>query len=133
MASKKSNFTIGAIAAASAGYLIGILTAPKSGRETRKGIAKSASRSKTEGEKQLKKLHSELAELLDKADQQKVKAGTKASTELKIAAEKAKIAKDKAKLLLSALHDGDADDPNLQKALKEAKKAKTELFKFLRK
>lgn len=133
MALKKGNFTIGALVAASAGYVIGVLTAPKSGRETRKNIAQTASKTKTEGEKQLKKLHSELAELLEQTNRQKIKAGAKASKELREAADKAKIAKEKARLLLSALHNGDADDPNLRKAIVEAQKAKTDLIKFLKK
>ena len=124
---------IGAMLAASVGYVAGIMTAPKSGRETRKDIGKSASKAKTEGEKQLKKLYSELGDLLKNADSQKEKLGAKASKELHEAAAKAKIAKDKAKLLLSALHDGDADDPNLKAVIKEVKKAKADLVKFLKK
>lgn len=135
MGLKKSekNLAIGALVAASVGYIAGILTAPKSGRETRGDIAKSASKAKTEGEKQLKKLHSELSDLLKKADAQKTKLGTKAGKELKQAVDKAVVAKDKARLLLSALHEGDADDPNLKAVIKEVKKAKSELGKFLKK
>lgn len=133
MGSKKNNFAVGAIVAATAGYIAGILTAPKSGRETRKDIVKSASKAKTEGEKQLKKLHSELAELLDRANKQKSKAGSKAAKEIQKAVENGKQAKEKARLLLSALHDGDADDPNLRAVIKEVKKAKSELAKFLKK
>jgi gas vesicle protein len=123
----------GAILVAGAGYLAGILTAPKSGKETRHDIAKSASKARVDAEKQLKKLHSELASLIADGEAAGKKAGVKAKDELKVAVEKAKVAKVKAKEILSALHDGDADDPNLQKALKEVKLAKSNLAKYLKK
>ncbi len=119
---KKGKVALGTAIAAGAGYVAGILTAPKSGKETRKDIAKKASKAKIEGEKQLKKLHSELNELLKKAGNKKDKA-----------VDKAKAAKDKAKLLLSALHNGDADDPNLKAVIAEVKSAKEDLVKFLKK
>lgn len=124
---------ISALVAAGAGYLTGILTAPKSGKDTRKDIGKTATKARTDGERQLKKLHSELNDLIADADKTTQKARTKASAELKEATEKAKVAKDKAKEILSALHDGDADDPNLQAVIDEVKLAKNNLVKFLKK
>ncbi len=123
----------GALLVAGAGYLAGILTAPKSGKETRRDIAKSASKARVDAEKQLKKMHSELNDLIKDGETASKKAGAKAKDELKDAIEKAKIAKGKAREILSALHDGDADDPNLQKALKEVKLAKSNLAKYLKK
>lgn len=123
----------GALVIAGAGYLAGILTAPKSGKETRKDIAKTASKARVDAEKQLKKLHSELADLIKDGDKKTKSARTKASTELKDAVDKARIAKDKAREILSALHDGDADDPNLQAVLDEVKLAKRNLVKYLKK
>ncbi len=119
---KKGKVAIGATLAAGAGYVAGILTAPKSGKDTRKDIAKTASKAKTEGEKQLKKLHSELNDLLAKAKDKKGQA-----------VDKAKAAKEKTRLLLSALHDGDADDPNLKAVIKEVAQAKADLVAFLKK
>lgn len=130
---KKEKYALGAVIAATAGYVAGILTAPKSGRQTRGDIAKNASKAKTEGEKQLKKLHSDLLDLIDKANKQSKKAGAKADKELKEAIASAKVAKEKARLLLSALHDGDADDPNLKAVVKEVSAAKENLAKFLKK
>lgn len=123
----------GALLAAGAGYLTGILTAPKSGKETRNDISKTASRTRVDAEKQLKKLHSELNSLIKDGDKASKKARTKANSELADATEKAKIAKEKAKGILSALHDGDADDPNLQAVLEEVKLAKNNLVKYLKK
>ncbi len=123
----------GALLAAGAGYLTGILTAPKSGKETRKDIAKTASKARVDGEKQLKKIHSELNDLIKDGEDATKKARSKVSSEMTEALEKAKVAKNKTREILSALHDGDADDPNLQKALKEVKQAKSNLAKYLKK
>lgn len=126
-------FALGTLLAAGAGYLAGILTAPKSGKETRKDIAKNASKARVDSERQLKKLHSELSGLIKTADERTKKTRDKASTELKEATAKAKVAKEKSREILSALHNGDADDPNLQAALEEIKLAKTNLSKYLKK
>ncbi len=131
--SKKRSVTMGALLAAGAGYLAGILTAPKSGKQTRKDIAKSASRAKTEGEKQLKKLHSELDEQIKKGEAKLRSAKTKANSEMKKALESAKKSQKKAKLLLSALHEGDAEDPDLKSMIAELKKVKTNLGQFIKK
>lgn len=123
----------GTFIAAGAGYLAGILTAPKSGKQTRKDIGKNANKARSDGEKQLKKLHSELNDLLKDADTKTKQARFRASQELKDATEKAKTAKLKTKEILSALHNGDADDPNLQALVEEVKLAKTNLLKYLKK
>ena len=49
------------------GYLAGILTAPKSGKETREDIKDTAVKTYSEAEKQLKKLHTELNDVLAEA------------------------------------------------------------------
>lgn len=123
----------GALIAASAGYLTGVLTAPKSGKETREDIAKKATKARTDGEKQLKKLHSELNNLVDEGEKRSRQTRDKATDGLKDATEKGKVAKEKARDLLSALHNGDADDPNLQAVIEEVKMAKNNLVKFLKK
>lgn len=124
---------VGTVVAAGAGYLAGILTAPKSGKETRKDIAKNASKARVDGEKQLKKLHSELNVVIDAADKKAKKFKSKANDEMTEATEKAKKAKAKAREMLSALHNGDADDPNLQAVIEEVKLAKNNLVKYLKK
>lgn len=133
MSKKSTNFAVGTIIAAGIGYIAGILTAPKSGKETRSDIRRNASKAKTEGEKQLKGLYSDLQDTIDKANQQTLKAKGKATKEYKEAVAKADAAKKKAKLLLSALHDGDADDPNLKAVIKEVSSAKDNLVKFIKK
>ena len=124
---------LGALVVAGAGYLAGILTAPKSGKETRKDIARSASTARLNSEKQLKKLHSDLNDMIKQADKKSKQARSKAKVELQDATAKAKVAKEKAREVLSALHNGDADDPNLQAAVEEIKQARKNLAKYLKK
>ena len=128
---KKIAFTT--LAAAAAGYLAGILTAPKSGKDTRKDIKDTAKRSYSEAEKQLKKLHTELNQTLEEA---KTKLGTlngKARDELDAAMNVAKQGKDKARQLLSAVHEGEAEDKDLQVAIEEARASLEHLKKYLTK
>ena len=124
-------WAIGALIAGVAGYLTGILTAPKSGKETRKDIHDSAVKAKTEAEKRLKELHKELSDLVDKGKKHASKFSAKAQTEYSAAVEKAQSAKQRASELLSAVHEGEADDKELQKAIEEAKKASEHLKAFL--
>lgn len=130
---KKSKIVIATAVAAAGGYVAGILTAPKSGKQTRKDISKKASKAKTEGEKQLKNLHSELSDVVKKAEKILGTNKAKASKGFKDAFSKAEETKSKAKMLLSALHDGDVDDPDLKKMIDDAKKAKNNLTKFIKK
>jgi gas vesicle protein len=126
-------FALGAVLAAAAGYVAGILTAPKSGKETREDIKDVAEHGLSEAEKQLKKLHTELNTVLDEA---KTKAGElkgKGQAELGKAMDAAKMVKEKARELLSAVHEGDADDKDLQRAIKEANKAVAHLKSYLKK
>ena len=116
-----------------AGYLAGILTAPKSGKETRKDIASNANKARIEAEKKLKKTHSELKVLIKDAETRSKVLKSKGKKELDDAIEKTKIAKKKTREILSALHNGDAGDPNLQAAIDEVKLAQKNLVAFLKK
>ncbi len=124
-------FAIGATAAAAAGYVAGLLTAPKSGRETREDIMDNVDHSRAKVEQQLKDLHTELSGLIDKASQQGEALGWRARRELKDRAAAASETKQKLREVLSAIHDGEADDKDLSKAVKEARKAIDHLRKFL--
>jgi gas vesicle protein len=130
--SKNSNkWALGALVAAAAGYVGGILTAPKSGKETRQDIKDSAAKAKAEAEKKLKQAQKELMDLMDKVKAHKSSATSRAKTELDELVKKAQGAKDKASEMLSAAHEGEANDKDLQKAIDEAKKASEHLKKFL--
>ena len=119
------------LVAAGLGYAVGILTAPKSGKETRKDIQKAALKAKTEAERKLKSLHSELNQMITKAKSQASKAGSKAKKELTTAIDKAQRAAEKARLILSALHEGSAEDKDLKKAIEDMNKAMANLKKFM--
>lgn len=119
--------------AAAAGYVAGLLTAPKSGKETRKDIKDTADRGFAEAEKDLKKLNTELGKVIDEAKITGEKAGAKAQKELAVLVEKAKDTKEKAREMLSAIHEGDAQDKDLAKAIKDANTALKHLRDYLKK
>ncbi len=122
---------IGAAITAVAGYVAGILTAPKSGKETRADIKHKAVETYAAAEKQLKGLHTELADLIDEVSD-KI-ASFKDRKEVSDALDKGRDAKQKAREVLSTLHDGEASDKDLKKAISDATKAIEHLRDFLRK
>ena len=126
-------WALGAVVAGVAGFMAGILTAPKSGKETRKDIKNVAAKAKSDAERNLKSLHSELNKTLADVKARGEELTGKAKTEYDDVVEKAKGAKEKVREVLSTLHDGDADDPDLKKALKDAKDSLKNLEKFVKK
>lgn len=131
--SGSSKWALGAVAAGVAGFLAGILTAPKSGKETRNDIKNVAAKAKSEAERNLKTLHSDLNKKIGEVKVQGEKLSGKAKTEYDEVLAKAKAAKEKVREVLSTLHDGDADDPELKKASKDAKDSLKSLEKFIEK
>lgn len=124
---------VGAAIAGVAGYVAGVLTAPKSGKETRQDIKNAASKAKSEAEKKLKEVHSELNKKLEEVKKRGGELSGKAKDEFDKVFAAAGTAKEKVREILSALHEGDADDPDLKKALKDAKDALKNLEKYTRK
>lgn len=127
MASNKK-WALGAIFAGIGGYVAGILTAPKSGKETRKDIKDEAVKLKTEAEKSLKQLHTELDKVIAEA---KAKTGDAKDVAHKAVAT-AETAKTKVREILSGIHAGEADDKDLNAAIKEANKALDNLKKYVK-
>jgi gas vesicle protein len=128
--SSAKKWAVGAAVAGVAGYVAGVLTAPKSGKETRKDIKNTAVKVKSEAEKKLKETHSELNKVLEQVKDKGEELSGKAKTEFTEIIEKARDAKEKARDMLSALHEGDADEPELKQALKDARDALKHLEKF---
>lgn len=124
---------IGSVIAGTVGYLAGILTAPKSGKETRTDIKDAANRTVAEAEKELKKLHTELDKVIKQAKSNSAKLSVKTKKELDALVVKAKDAKEKTRELLSAVHDGGADNKELDKAIKEANDSIEHLKQYLKK
>jgi gas vesicle protein len=128
---KRRNLAVGGLAIAGLSYLAGILTAPKSGRETRKDLQKAALKAKAESERKLKKAHSELSDLLDQASKTADRSKTKLTDEWKSIIEHAESVRNKSRELLSAVHEGEAEDRDLQRAIAEAKKSITHVKKYI--
>lgn len=132
---KKStkNFAIGAAVAGVAGYLAGILTAPKSGKETRQDIKTEVNKGLAEAEKQLKKLHTELTTTLAEAKVRLDTLSGSAKDQLNGLLKAATDAKEKVRVMLSSVHEGDAQDKDLERAIKEANAAISHLKDYLKK
>src|SRR5665213_1460936 len=114
---------IGSSVAAVAGYVAGVLTAPKSGKQTRDDIKVAAENSRTEAEKDLKRLHTDLDKVIKDAKTSSGKLSVKAQKELADLIEKAKDTKEKTREVISAIHEGDAEDKDLARAVKNANTA----------
>lgn len=132
MSKATKKIALGAAIAGITGYIAGILTAPKSGKETRKDIQETAVKARKEAEKKLKALHGELTDLIDDGKQKAGKLKAKAKEELDMAVDKGTIAKQKAREMLSAVREGQADDKDLQKAIDDVNKAINHLRSYLK-
>jgi gas vesicle protein len=124
---------IGSTIAAAAGYVAGLLTAPKSGKQTRGDIKQAASEGMVQAEKDLKRLHTDLGKVIDEAKINGDRFSAKARNDLSDLVDKAKDSKEKAREVISAVHEGDAEDIDLKKAVKEANTALDHLREFLKK
>lgn len=126
-------FALGTVIAGTVGYLAGILTAPKSGKATRKDIKDNVDRTLVAAEKELKKLHTELAGRLEEVKLVSQKYTGKAKEEVDVSINKARDAKEKVREMLSAIHEGDADNEDLQRAIKDAKQALDHIKNYFKK
>jgi gas vesicle protein len=126
-------WALGTIFVAAAGYVAGVLTAPKSGKETREDIQEAAHHTASEAERNLKDLHNELDHLIDEATLKAENLKATAKKDVQAAAAKAAKAKEKVRVVLTAVHEGSAVDKDLQKATEDAKKAVDHLKKFITK
>lgn len=125
-------WALSALIAAVAGYIGGILTAPKSGKETREDIADKAIDIKNDTRVELENLQDDISDLLAKAKAKAESLGSQAREELNEAILRAKDAQAKASVVLKAVKSGEAEDPQLNKAVKQAKQAKKNLSRYLK-
>lgn len=133
MRRRSTNLAMGAVFLAGLGYAAGILTAPKSGKETRKDIQRAALKAKSEGEMRLKDLNTELGELIEQGKHKAKDVKETAKIEFVDMLGHAQHARQKARELLSALHEGDAEDKDLKRAIDEVNKAIDHLKTYLKK
>ena len=124
---------IGAAVAGAAGYLAGLLTAPKSGKETRAELKQNGAASMSEVEKQLKLLHTELGKLVDETKDSSNDMSDKAQKEFKKLVDSAKDSKEKLREVISAIHEGEAADKDLNDALSDAQHAIEHIKDYLKK
>src|SRR4051812_14869627 len=96
----KEKLAVGALLGGAVGYLAGILTAPKSGKQTREDIASKAGDVKNEAGEQLEQATNELTSALKAAKTQSVNMSAKAKNEFDEAVVKAKDAQNKAGAVL---------------------------------
>ncbi len=128
---KKSNLAIGTILVAGAGYIAGVLTAPKSGRQTRKDLRTAARKAKAEAERTLKRTNRELGQLLDEIAAKAKTVGGKAADDLNKVQAQAEKVRQKSREILSAIHEGEADDDELQRVVNDVKQAVKHLKSYL--
>lgn len=133
MRKRSKNVAVGAVLLAGLGYVAGILTAPKSGKETRMDIQRAALRAKSEAEDKLKDLNAELAELIEQGKHKAKDVKDTAKVEYVEMLGHAQHARQKARELLSALHEGDAEDKDLKRAINEVNKAIDHLKTYIKK
>lgn len=124
---------IGTMIAGAAGYVAGLLTAPKSGRATREDIKNATDNTVSETERQLKKLHTELNELLVEAKSRSTKLQGKAMQEYEDVASMAAKSKQKVREIISAVHEGGTDNKELQRVMNDTTKAVKHLKTYLKK
>jgi gas vesicle protein len=123
---------IGSAIAGAVGYLAGVLTAPKAGKQTRKDIANKAGEVVNDAEDQLQDLNDELKDMLKNTKNKTVALSSSARAEFNEAVVKAKDAQNKSTQILKAAKAGEATDPDLNKAVKQARQAIKNLGKFLK-
>lgn len=117
---------------AAAGYVAGILTAPKSGKETREDIKVAANKVKKSAIEKYEHVRTDLNGAIEDAKLKAKDLSDKGRKELDVLVEKGKTAQGKASDVFTAVKQGAADDKDLDKAVHEVKKAKDHLVKFLK-
>lgn len=132
MAKNSEKAFLALVVGLAAGYAAGILTAPKSGAETREDLKQAADKFKKEANDKLSELQGELDHLIDEANAKAKELTGKAKKELEDVVDKAHDAKAKSKKVLTAVKNGDSDSAELQKAITEVKAAKKHLLGFIR-
>ncbi len=130
--SNKKKFVVFALITGIIGFIAGILTAPKSGKETRQDIADKAGDIKSASLEKLKEVESELARVIAETRSKAAKLTAPARAEFDEAAAKARIAQDKTKSIIKAVKNGKADNSDLDAAIKQGQEAVKNLKKYLK-
>lgn len=124
---------LGTIIGLGVGYLAGILTAPKSGKETREQIKETSSKAIKQAENKLKTLYSDLTIGVERLTEKAKEVSSRGKNELEKLSGEAKDAQQKVKEMLSAIRNGEAEDPELNTAIDQAIEAMNHLKEYFRK
>jgi len=119
--SKGKKFGLGILVGAVAGVVTGLLTAPKSGKETRQDIKKKAEEVKGSAERKLKEAHKELDKLSNESKAKAKALQGKAKDEMDELGKKADALKERVKGAITSIKSGDDDndDATIDQLLKD--------------
>ena len=120
----------GAAVAAAVGYVAGLLSAPKSGREMRKEI-KSMVPDAHDLEEKIKLLYNELIELLSISKQEAMDLSPRNQEKMALASKKAVMAKEKLAAIIANLKNDSHSNKELKSAIREAERAVYHFKEFL--
>lgn len=126
------NVVLGLAVGLVAGYVAGILTAPKSGKETRQDIKDASGRAIQLAQDKLQSVQAQIGVLVDQAKARAASLSSRGKKQLDELVDNAKDAQYKAKAVLAAVKDGEAEDPDLRRAVEQANEAKDALANFLK-
>lgn len=107
---RSKKFGLGILIGAAAGVVTGLLTAPKSGKETRKDIKNKAGELKGTAERKLKEAHKELDKLSNEAKDKAKELQGKAKEEMNAYAHRADDLKERVKGAITSIKSGDDDN-----------------------
>ena len=107
---KGKKFGLGILVGAVVGVIAGLLTAPKSGKETRQDIKNKAKEVKGAAERKLKDAHKELGKLSSQAKAKAADLKGKAKEELNELSKKADSLKEQIKAAITSIKSGDDDN-----------------------
>lgn len=119
--------------AAAVGYVAGLLTAPKSGKETREDLKNAAKTGMDQAERQLRNVSTELADLVEEARKRGADMNDRARKQLDDLVAQAREAREKAREVVAAVRAGDAQDDDLRLAVNQASSALNHLRDYLKK
>lgn len=123
---------LGSAIAGVVGYAAGILTAPKTGKQTREDIVHKVDDVKEDALAELQDLEEELKDIIKTTKVKTIALNSSARAEFNEAVVRAKDAQNKATQVIKAAKAGEANDPDLNKAVKQAKQALKNLGKFFK-
>ena len=115
------------------GYILGLVTAPSSGKYIRDNFKQFGQKGKDEAERALRSVNAELADALSEAMKRGGHLNGTARTDLDSLMVTARSARDKARTVIEAVQSGDTEDEDLQLAVNKARSALEHLREYLKK